>query len=48
MKVLPRFNRTDTLLTETEKHAVENIPVEYHDTFARHKMNKGMNTDFKV
>ena len=38
----------DTLLTKIEKHAVENILVEYHDTFARHRMDIGMNTEFEV
>ena len=45
---LKRFDWTDTLLTETEKQAVEHILVEYHDIFARHKMDIGMNTEFKV
>ena len=31
---LKRFDWTDTLLTETEKQAVEDILVEYHDIFA--------------
>ena len=31
IEVLKRFDRTDTLLTETEKQAVEDILVEYHD-----------------
>ena len=48
MKFLKRFDWTDTLLTETEKQAVENILVEYHDIFARHRMDIGMNTEFKV
>ena len=43
-----RFDRTDTLLTETEKQAVENILVEYHDICARHRKDIGMNTEFKV
>ena len=45
---LRRFDWTDTLLTETEKQAVEHILVEYRDIFARHRMNIGMNTEFKV
>ena len=45
---LKRFDWTDTLLTETEKQAIENILVEYHDIFARHRMDTGMNTEFKV
>ena len=39
MKFLKRFDWTDTLLTETEKQAVENILVEYHDKFARDRMD---------
>ena len=31
---LKRFDWTDTLLTETEKQAVEHFLVEYHDIFA--------------
>ena len=45
---LKRFNWTDTLLTETEKQAIEDILVEYHDIFARHRIDIGMNTEFKV
>ena len=45
---LTRFDWTDTLLNENEKHAVEDILVEYHDIFARHRMDIGMNTEFKV
>ena len=45
---LKRFDWTDTLLTETEKQAIENIVVEYHDIIARHIMDIGMNTEFKV
>ena len=37
---LKRFDWTDTLLTETEKQAVEYILVENHDIFARHRMDK--------
>ena len=45
---LKRFDWTDTLLTETEKQAVQEKLVEYHDIFARHRMDIGMNTEFKV
>ena len=45
---LKRFHSTDKLLTETEKPAVEDILVEYHDISARHRMDIGMNTKFKV
>ena len=48
MKFFEQFDWTDTLLTETEKQAVENFLVEYHDTVARRRMDIGMNTEFKV
>ena len=47
-KLLKRFDWTDTLLTETEKQAIEDFLVEYHDIFARHRMDVGMNTELKV
>ena len=47
-KFLKRFDWTDTLLTEMEKQAIENILVEYLDIFARHRMDIGINTEFKV
>ena len=47
-KFLKRFDWTDTLLTEMEKQAIEDILVDYHDIFARHKMDIGMKTEFKV
>ena len=45
---LKRFDWTDAMLAETEKQAVEDILVEYHDIFARHRMDIGMSTEFKV
>ena len=48
MELLKRFDWTDTLLTETKKQAVEDILVEYHDIFARHRMDIAMNTEFQV
>ena len=48
MEFLKRFNWTNTLLTEDEKQAVEDILVEYHNIFARHRMDIGMNTEIKV
>ena len=48
MEFLQPFDWTDTLLTEVEKQAVEDILVEYHDIFARHRMDIGTNTKFKV
>ena len=47
-KFLKQFDWTDTLLTETDKQAIEDILVEYHHFFARHRMDIGMNTEFKV
>ena len=38
----------DTMLTETEKQAVEKILVENHDFFATHRLDIGLNTEFKV
>ena len=45
---LKRFDWTNTLLTESEKQAIEHILVEYHDIFVRQRMDIGMNTEFKV
>ena len=47
-KFLKRFDWTDTLLTTMEKQAIEDILVEYHDIFARHRIDIGMNKEFKV
>ena len=47
-KILERYNWTDTLLTEIEKQAIEDILVDYHDIFVRHRMDIGMNTEFEV
>ena len=47
-KILKRFDWTDTLLTEVEKQANEDNLVDYHDIFARHRMDIGMNTEVRV
>ena len=47
-KYLKRFDWTDTLLTEAEEQAIEDILVDYHNIFARHRMDFGMNREFKV
>ena len=47
-KFLERFDRTDTLLTEIEIQTIDVILVDYHDIFARHRMDNGMNPEFKV
>ena len=33
---------------EVDYQAVEDILVDYHDIFARHRMHNGMNTEIKV
>ena len=48
MEFLKPFDWTDKLLRETEKDAVEGILDQYHDIFARHRMDIGMNTESKV
>ena len=45
---LKRLGWTDTLLTKTEKQTDEVIQVEYHDIFARHRKDIGMNTEVKL
>ena len=47
-KFLKRFDWTDRLLTETEKQAIEDILVDYHDIFATYRMDIGKNTEFQV
>ena len=47
-KFLRRFDWTDTFLTAMEKQPIEDILVEYHDIFTRHRKDIGMNTEFKV
>ena len=48
MKVSDRIDWTDTMLMESKKHAVEAFLFEYHDIFARHRMNMGMSTEFEM
>ena len=47
-KLLKRFDSIDTLLTETEKNAIEDLLVDYYDFFAKHRMDFRMNTEIKV
>ena len=47
-KFLERYDWIDTLLTEMEKQANKDILVVYHDIFARHRMDIGINRDFMV
>ena len=45
---LSNFNWTDSTLQPEAKQAVENLLVEFHDVFARHRFDIGINTEFKV
>ena len=47
-KFSARFDWTDRLLTETEKQASGDIPVDYHDSFATDRTDIGMNMEFEV
>ena len=42
------FHWTDSTLQQEAKQAVENLLVEFHDIFARHRFDIGINTEFKV
>ena len=45
---LSNFDWTDSTLQQKTKQAVENLLVEFHDIFARHRFDIGINTEFKV
>ena len=45
---LSDFDGTDSALHLDAKQAVENLLVEFHDNFARHRFDIGINTEFKV
>ena len=45
---LSNFDWTDSTLQPEAKQAVENLLVEFHDIFARHRFDTGINTEFKV
>ena len=45
---LSNFVWTDSTLQQDAKQAVENLLVEFHDIFARHRLDIGINTEFKV
>ena len=42
------FDWIDSTLQPDAKQAVENLLVEFHDIFARHRFDIGINTEFKV
>ena len=45
---LSKFDWTDSTLPLEAKQAVENLLVEFHDIFAQHRFDIGINTEFKV
>ena len=45
---LSNFDWTNSTLQRDAKQAVENLLVEFHDIFARHRFDIGINTEFKV
>ena len=45
---LSKLDWTDSTLQLEAKQAVEDILVEFHDIFARHRFDIGINTEFKV
>ena len=45
---LSNFDWTNSTLQLDAKQAVEDLLVEFHDTFARHRSDIGINTEFKV
>ena len=47
-KFLENFDRKDSTLTTEEKEKIEKLLVEFHDIFARHRFDIGMNEEFKV
>ena len=42
------FKWNDSVLTEEDRENLESIIVEFNDIFARHRLDIGMNTQFKV
>ena len=45
---LSNFDWTDSILQPAEIARIEDLLVEFHDIFARHRFHIGMNEDFKV
>ena len=45
---LSNFSWTDSTLQRDAKKMVEHLLVEFHDIFARHRFDIGINTEFKV
>ncbi len=47
-KFLSNFMWEGSILNEQEKRKVEQLLVKYHDVFARHRLDVGINHEFKV
>ena len=47
-KFLEKFDWKDSSLSADEKAKIEELLVEFHDIFARHRLDIGMNEEFKV
>ena len=45
---LSNFDWTDTTLNANERNQIEEILIEFHDIFARHRFDIGTNREFKV
>ena len=45
---LKNFSWDDSILTEQEQQRIEALLVKYHTIFARHRLDIGINTDFKI
>ena len=45
---LSNFDWSDTTLRHTERHLIEEVFIEFHDIFARHRFDIGSNREFKV
>ena len=45
---LPNFDWTDTTLNADERNQIEEILMEFHNIFARHRFDIGTNREFKV
>ena len=45
---LSNFDWSDTTLSKAERHHIEEILIDFHDIFARHRFDIGTNREFKV
>ena len=45
---LSNFDWSDTTLSQAERHNIEEILIDFHDIFARHRFDIGKNREFKV